>query len=336
MRKNNTYPVLVAMLLTVALTGCRQESLPEAGDAIRFSVNPTVSVATETKAGKPDNPGYSTIALYGSASTWTDLMFNGKIISNDGSYSPIMYWEQGAAYEFRAAYPSQANITGGSTTDSSVPPSASSFVVTYNSLLENTTDKYYGNYDLMVATKQYSSTSRPTADTDKKVPLAFHHACAAVRFIFTKSGNDAALTCTIKGLKLNNVVTSGKLEYNSTVADAAVALTDWKNPTVDTNGWSLYDGSGWTVPDGSTSPWYFVVPQTLNGPSLEYKYVFGPDEEKTVTLTIPDKDGGNNLKWEPGYAYVYTIDIAMSKVSVQIEPWDVYSVWVTDIPFPEK
>lgn len=316
MQWDNTYPALAALLLTVALTGCRQEPLPVSRDAICFSVESAAEIELETKTGAPDAQTYTGIRLYGN--TATAAVFEGitltKNTSNAWEYSPLKYWEKGATYAFRAVYPSQADITSGS--------SGSSVVVTFDSEGTNTGTTFTGKYDLMVA-----SAAAVYADTQAGTPvlLSFRHALTAVRFVFTKSGNDASTACKIKSLKLNNVSSSGTLTYNGT----DVAQDDWAPATVPAEGWSFDVGtSGWTVPtNGYTSQWYYTVPQTLSGAKLVYGYDWGGDTG-TVELSLPGP-------WAPGTAYVYTIDIAMSKVSVQIEPWDVYSVWVTDIPFPE-
>ena len=330
MRKHTTYLVFVALLLTVAFSSCRREPLPE--NAILFSVGPEVNVEAATKAGSPADQGYSAIKLYGgklSAGATDKVSFFGAdgsasstTLTRSGSawtYDPIKYWEHGATYDFRAVYPAEADI---------VEASSTSVEIDYNSLGTNTASVYSGNYDLMVATAQDQTTQTT------KVPLQFHHACAAVGFVFTKSGNVSA-DCKVTSLKLKDVYTSGTLTYTSTTEDAAVTNSDWTVPTSTTETWPL-SSAEWAVP--TSVQWYFVVPQPLSGISVEYTYVCGTDAPKTVPpIAIPNKDSNNNLlSWVPGKAYVYTIDIAMSKIDVQIEPWDVYSVWVTDIPFPDK
>lgn len=320
MRKYTTYTVFVALLLTVAFSSCRREPLPE--NAILFSVGPEVNVEAATKAGSPADQGYSAIKLYGSTASFT--VFDGTRLTKNSTsgaweYSPLKYWEQGQTYNFRAVYPAEANI---------VEASSTSVEINYNSLGSNTASVYSGNYDLMVATAQNKQTQ------STKVPLQFHHACAAVGFVFTKSGNVSA-DCKVTSLKLKDVYTSGTLTYTSTTEGSAVTNSDWTVPTSTTETWTL-SSAEWAVP--TSVQWYFVVPQPLSGASVEYTYVCGTDAPKTVPpIAIPNKDSNNNLlSWVPGKAYVYTIDIAVSKIDVQIEPWDVYSVWVTDIPFPDK
>lgn len=318
MRRNNTYLALAALFLTVAQAGCRQEPLPVSRDAICFSVESAAEVELETKTGAPDDQTYTGIRLYGN--TETAAVFDGTttLTKNNTSgaweYTPLKYWEKGATYAFRAVYPTQASITSGS---------GSSVVVTYDSEGTNTGTTFTGEYDLMVA-----SAAAVDADTQVGTPvtLSFQHALTAVRFVFTKGGNDASTTCKIKSLKLNNVSTSGTLTYSG----ADVAQDDWAPATAPAEGWTFDVGtSGWTVAttNGYTSQWYYTVPQALSGAKLVYGYDWGGDKD-TVELSLPGP-------WAPGTAYVYTIDIAMSRVRVRIAAWDSYEVWVTDIPFPD-
>ena len=305
MRKHTTYSVFVALLLTVAFSSCRREPLPE--NAILFSVGPEVNVEAATKAGSPADQGYNEIKLYGSTASFT--VFDGTLLTKNSTsgvweYSPLKYWELGQTYKFRAVCPATADIKSGS---------SASVGIDFGTTTTN------GNYDLMVATAQDQTTQTT------KVPLQFHHACAAVGFVFTKSGNVSA-DCTVSSFKLNNLYTSGTLTYSSTDPAASIASGNWNLATSKTATWT--PGGTWgTVP--TAVQWYFVVPQTLSDASLEYTYTFGTDAAKTVPLSLPA------ATWEPGKAYKYTIDIAMSKIDVQIEAWDSYEVWTGDIAFPE-
>lgn len=312
----------MAIMLAFALVGCRREPLPGDGEAIRFSVGPTVDVEA-TKAGTPDDLGYTQIALFGN--TADKAVFIGtrltKTTTTSWEYTPLKYWEQGQTYNFRAVCPPQANIKDGA--------NGNEVQVIYDSLGENTADKYYGNYDLMVATKTGVKADEQT--TTSVVPLAFYHACAAVRFIFTKSGNVSG-DCTVTGFNLKGISTSGTLTYDNLDAEVEIDQSNWSPVAAPESEWSFIVGSGWDVP--YIGPWTYVVPQSVSGATLEYSYVFSGDTEQTVTLKLDETEYPG--AWEPGTAYVYKIDIGISTLSVQIEPWDVYSVWVTDIPFPDK
>ena len=312
MRKHTTYLVFVALLLTVAFSSCRREPLPE--NAILFSVGPEVNVEAATKAGSPADQGYSAIKLYGSTASFT--VFDGTPLTKNSTsgaweYSPLKYWEQGQTYNFRAVYPAEAVI---------VEASSTSVEIDYNSLGTNTASVYSGNYDLMVATAQDQTTQTT------KVPLQFHHACAAVGFVFTKSGNVSA-DCKVTSLKLKDVYTSGTLTYTSTTEDATVTNSDWTVPTSTTETWPL-SSAEWAVP--TSVQWYFVVPQPLSGASLEYTYTFGTDAAKTVTLPLPA------ATCDPGKAYKYTINIDISQITVEVVDWTKFTVTVRDIVFGDE
>lgn len=320
MRRFYAYPAFLALLLSVTFVGCRREPLPEAGDAIRFSVSPA-TVEVDTKADALSVKGDlvkvdSKVSLFGSYSTGTStsVLFNGTTltctaVSGDNSTwsyeyegSPLRYWVRDAvSHDFRAVFPAQDNITG----------SSSSVTVSYNMPGDN--------YDLMVA-------SKANATPNATVPLTFRHACAAVRFEFKKSGNNTGESCMITSAKLMGVATSGTLNYVGASESSQVLLSEWSD--LSGTEWVLNDWTNRVVSTDYSGPWYYTVPQGLSGASLVYSYDFAGDTD-TVTLSIP------NVTWSPAMTYVYTIDIAMSKIDVQIEPWDSYEVWVGGIPFPE-
>ena len=299
------------MLLTVALTGCRKEPLPASSDVIGFVVTPSVHVEAETKAdalsGESDLiKNGSQVLLYGSykigSSTAVELFKATPLTCTEssGSYSwgygaPVRYWVKDATHDFRAVFPTSASITDGS---------GSSIVASYDALS--------ANYDLMVA-------SAPNATPNTPVTLEFNHACAAVRFAFKTSGNEPSTTCTITSLKLNGVATSGTMTFTDYIY--------WTPGAAPTEGWTWTEWDGKPLGTSYVGPWYYVVPQTLSGATLQYTYTFGSDSG-TVTLTIP------NITWVSGKVYVYQVNVGMSSLTVSIEDWDAYSSRVNDIAFP--
>jgi hypothetical protein len=159
------------------------------------------------------------------------------------------------------------------------------------------------------------------------VNLPFSHACTAVQFLFKKSGNETDKTCTVKSFKLSGTNTKGTMTYAySTEKDVISWSANTPGDLFATTGTSWAVTTSFSSFDG----WHYVVPQTFSGATVQYEYTFDGDAAKTVTLSLP------NTTWEPGKLYQYQIDITMSKIVVQIESWDAYSVWVTDIPFPDK
>lgn len=301
------------MLLTVALTGCRKEPLPASSDVIGFVVTPSVHVEAETKAdalsGESDLiKNGSQVLLYGSykigSSTAVELFKATPLTCTEssGSYSwgygaPVRYWVKDATHDFRAVFPASANVSNDS--------NSSSIVVSY--------DASSANQDLMVA-------SAPNATPKNPVSLTFNHACAAVRFAFKTSGNEPNTTCTIKSLKLNGVASSGTMTFTDKIY--------WTPGAAPTEGWTWTEWNDKPLGTSYVGPWYYVVPQTLSGATLQYTYTFGSDSG-TVTLTIP------NITWVSGKVYVYQVNVGMSSLTVRVENWDSYEVWVTDIPFPD-
>ena len=296
-----------------AFAGCRQEPLPESGNAIRFSVDPSLVVDVETKAGPATDMTAGTVSLYGTTTSGT--VFSGDALyynttADAWTYSPLRYWIPGETYDFRAVFPEAADIQDGASAAKS-----GAIEVDYDSASQQ--------IDLMVA----SSHDLSVSDTQAADPveLVFDHACAAVRFLFKKSGNSSGTDCSITSFKLQNVNSTGTMTYAWDVskdalswdtADPADLFASTATWTVETD-FTCYDG------------WHYVLPQTLDGATVEYKCTFGTDAAQTVTLNLP------NVSWEPGKLYEYQINITISKINVSIAAWTSYEVWVGDIPFPE-
>ena len=320
MKKYSAYLAFVTLLLTVVLTGCRREPLPETGEAIRFSVSPA-TIEVETKAG-PTTEDYlksSTIALYGSyvKDESTVVLFDGSTTlsyTTAWTYSPLKFWVKGGTFDFRAVSPNTAPKSGGSAeiTD------GKKIEVDYNAASDQ--------YDLMVASNHGISVSSTASMA--AVNLPFSHACSAVQFLFKKSGNDTDNTCTIKSFKLSGANTKGTMTYAYSTTEGNDVIS-WSSNTPG----DLFanTGTSWVVTTGFSSfdGWHYVVPQDLSGATVEYSYVFADENAKTVSLTLPA------VSWLPGKTYKYNIDIGMSKIDVQIEPWVSYEVWVGDVPFPD-
>lgn len=315
MRRLFAYPAILALLLTATFAGCRQEPLPEAGDAIRFSVSNAV-LSAETKADCVDDIKNETVLLYGSMAGATDPVFNGTELNystetNKWAYSPLKYWVQNGTYDFRAicpsTYPSGITVTG-----------SSSEIKVSNFSIGN-------SFDLMVAAKTGVTSADPagTGDSFAAVPLAFKHACAAVRFLFQDGTNDYY----IKSFTLSGITTSGTVTYNSD--NEATPSTWWGS--LGTTAYSLSDLS-WSVPTdytGIETGWYFVVPQNLGDDAkLSFTYKVGSDGTQVIPVTIPLKGGeGVNTSsvtsWDRANAYTYKIQIQANAIefTVSVDPW---------------
>lgn len=322
MRLNAAYPALLALLLTLALTGCRREQLSAEGGVIRFQVNTAEISSSLTKYTLPavdDIPGdylrkdWNTVRVWG---TMNDAVLfdpylvltchgGGSSASWDYSGDPY-YWNLTAAYQFRSVF------TNGHDSDIGA---ASAAGVTVN---------YAGGYDLMVAATSLASTDNKTAT------LNFGHACSAVRFYCvdpTRTSTATSANYNIKSFKLNSVATTGTLTFGSGMAWSPAAPTAevYTMPTTSLP---------WPVPsnnDDATAaltPWFFFVPQDLASSNASIEFSFAPTGpeyagiEQSVDVKYFLKDASTT--WEAGKMYTYFIVLdpaAIEFINFSVQPW---------------
>lgn len=292
------------MLLTTTFMGCRQDPMAEDGNAIRFSVESSAVIDMQTKAeaALPTEADFKSkdILLFGirTKDTSTETLFDGNTrLTFDGThweYSPIRYWSQSSAYDFRAVSPAGSDVYGSAAKTGSVSASFSS-------------DK-----DLMVA-------SNHTVSAYNTVPLTFSHACAAVLFAFRNTADSREIQIT--HFEVNNMYSDGTMTYSwdATESKDIIAWTQsekkdaWLStdtPLTLSNTYQSIDG------------WHLVVPQTLGSDAmLSFSYtVEGESDTKYAALSIPN---GHN-KWEPGKTYKYQIDIDILTIglSFTVNSWN--------------
>lgn len=294
----------MAMLLTTAFVGCRQDPLAEDGNAIRFSVESAAIIDMQTKAeaALPTEADFKSkdILLFGirTKDNGTETLFNGATrLTFDGTqweYSPLRYWSQSSSYDFRAVSPAGPDVYGSAAKTGSVIASFGS-------------DK-----DLMVA-------SNHTVSAYSIVPLTFSHACAAVLFLFRNTKDSREIKIT--HFEVNNMYSDGTMSY-SWDANQGIDIITW-TPSEKKDAWLSTDTpltlSGTYQPiDG----WHLVVPQTLgNDAKLSFSYtVEGENDTKYAVLSIPD---GHNT-WKPGKTYKYQIDIDIQSIdlSFTVNSWN--------------
>lgn len=350
MRRHFAYTAVLALLLTVALAACRREPLPIPEDAIRFSVDPTVSVSSAlTKAGDdPTTEDYlvaheNAIRVWGDYTTiggtsWTS-QFPGTNVtcawvlggSPNWTYTPLQSWVDNATYRFRAVFPTTADIQ----TTGTNKTGGDKLVVQYTLPGEN--------YDLMVA----SAPSVLSADQiGNTLSLSFRHACAAVRFLFRENDPKDENKYYIKEFKLQNLYKQGTLTYTGASATAAVTTNEWGNIGDRAQVYAWDDGGDdskrWAVPANKADfngfpdkyKWFFMIPQPLavnDGlqPSVYIKYQVGTSVFES-TIGLPTTDS-----FVAGYKYTYVINLLPKStgITLSIEPWDVIHVPVDDIIF---
>lgn len=340
MSKRFAYPVLLALSLMVILSGCRQEPLPVAGNAIRFSVSPAV-VDVETKADPPSvaddliKNGKS-VLLYGSllssGASGSTPVFSATALTcskPDGgaaswSYTsatvPTRYWEQGGTYDFRAV--SNASKENVSYTNNTL-------TVVYSG-----TD----DYDLMVA----SAPGEPAKTSSDPVQLKFRHACAAVRFCFKREApvGTPDYSYVIKSFKVTNIFRAGTLNYKGASASGEVTYdgndSEWSysGDRIDSYSWPAESGTTWPVPTEFAAitdrDWYFVVPQTLqSGASVQFTYGLDPGQTLSAVSLPLDTYENAQVSWAPGKIYTYNITIRPDyiRLSVGVDDWEDGNEW---------
>lgn len=326
MRLNAAYPALLALLLTLALAGCRREQLSADGGVIRFQVNTAGVSSALTKYDLPvvdDIPGdflrknTNTVRVWGTLDA--GLLFDPYLVLTcDGNGSSAhwsyagdpYYWNLTAAYQFRSVFTDghdDSDIDNGSASASSV------------------TVNYSGGYDLMVA-----ATSIAASDA-KSATLTFGHACSAVRFYCidpTRSSTATTANFNITSFKLNNVVKTGTLTFSDGMA--------WTPASPTAEAYSLPAASlPWPVPSNNDdeaaalTPWFFFVPQNLETGNASIEFSFAPAGSAYAGLPVPNvdvkfllKDASSSL-WEAGKMYTYFIVLNPASIGFtsSIQPW---------------
>ena len=320
MRLNAAYPALLALLLTLALAGCRREQLSADGSVIRFTVNTAEVSSALTKYDLPvvdDIPGdylrknNNTVRVWGTLDAvpmfdpYLVLTCDGNGSSASWNYAGVpYYWNLTAAYQFRSVF------TNGHDTEIG---SASAGSVTVN---------YSGGYDLMVA-----ATSIAASDA-KSATLTFGHACSAVRFYCidpTRSSTATTANFNITSFKLNNVVKTGTLTFSDGMAWTPAS------PTAE-----AYTLPGASLPgpvpsnnDDATAaltPWFFFVPQDLDANNSSVEFAFSPTNmpggiQNAIHVSYLLKNAA--ATWEAGKMYTYFIVLDPDGIQFEVSwtPW---------------
>ena len=317
MRMKHAYPALLALLLTLALAGCRQEPLPESGDVIRFSVGTAGVSSALTKAESsalPDDQlvkDGNTVSVWSKLSTdkganWSNLFSSLTLTKGasgwDYNTPSRYYWNRGAQYQFRGVFTDKhdTDITSGSPDKIEV--------------------KYSGGYDLMVA-----ATSTP-AGTSQSANLQFLHACSAVRFYFMDP-NDTD-NYSITSFMLRKIAKTGTLAFTdngSTDLDSDqvpdVNFTEWTRGELvdDVYTWptSAMVSAVRPVPGDkqALTDWFYFAPQNLDD-AAEVEFSFKAGDQ---TFTIVSKLKDLCAQWIPGKAYTYLIKVDPKSIVLTVE-----------------
>lgn len=345
MRRKTAY--LAWMVLALLTGSCQRTVVPEdSGDPILFSGGLVGESVLLTKADKPSASSSflhigSKFSLYGSwqentSTPATDIFDQQVVECLDGTeinwgYSPLRYWRKRGIYHFCAVFPYNATTEFGTGSDR--------LVIKYS--------MHSDHYDLMAAKKNIdlSATAHPT-----RVVLPFQHACAAVRFLFRSGVEDANTTYHLHSFELQNLQTMGVFIFDSD----NVQMSNWHPAdarAAHVFQWESADNASLTIPatyaefDAMNKPfadWNYVIPQTLTAfgsaiPSVYFSLTVNDNPTPVYsTLSLLPEDP-EVTTWEPGKLYTYYIRIQRSAVSItlEVEPWDTYSVVADDILFDE-
>lgn len=360
MRRGFSYGIgLLAALLLTVLLGCERVDIPQSMEgAILFNAAP-VGISSAMVKGDPSHESDfikegNTISIYGSWTSPTGVstdIFRGVELTchatgnlqdpYDWTYSPLRYWRSQGSYTFGSVYPSDARVEYGTT--------GGKLVATYSMLADD--------YDLMVASHKRNMEA---PDATATVPLQFHHACAAVRFLFRKAEGSES-DYFVDSFELQNLSVVGRLVANWVVTDPGNNTEEyqisWTPAEAKSSGiyaWQAASQSEWievpteydTDSETSVEQWHFVIPQLLLGdgvthPTLKFSIHVGNDETPVYTHLllpeeeIPEQGDPVPIRWESGKMYTYKVQIQPSKAYIEVEvmPWDEYYLGVDDISF---
>lgn len=320
--------ILYLFLVISFLLGCKKEKGEE-----YISLDTHVEKEAETKAGagssivdatniKSDGNAFTVYARrYTLGSEGENLFNNGEspkqvvnYTSGAWSYTPKAKWIRSKIHKFRAFYPAFRPSTGLSLeeSDSSVD-------------LINVKYRIDDSFDLLVG----YVVRDPAIQGVEKVNIGFKHALSAlqfsVKFKSPSDGSDMIKSCSLSGLHLAGNMLFGR--YDGAEENDITWIIDGTFSNLKNYAWT---NSGSDRSFNSTTPAYFydndnvvfVVPQPLPANSCHFHFTTQSGGDELTTVTLP---GGDNVKWEAGKKYIYSIVISRSgkaEVSVEIKDWE--------------
>lgn len=299
--------ILFAILGVAAIAACSKTevvSISE-GNAIKFD---NAFVGNPTKAGLPTDDQYGASKLpphfFVYAKTGdAEVVFEGeKVYPSNGVwvYDNLKKWESGKTYNF-AAYASKEELT-----------ETIAFDYTNHELkITGFESSDLRQTDLLLATSDEHLT------TNVKVPFAFKHALAMIKFTLKNGlGNN---DLTISDFKIEGIDTKGNVKINNSdniVWESVGTPAEFTNEEITS-----------TQAAAGVSDEFVVIPQ-----NKEIKVTFTvtvtnkPDITKPLTATITvDK-----TNWECGKRYNYVATITGTDMDViefeapTVSDWDTY------------
>ena len=312
--------LLAAFLLPISCTKQEGPSPADESDEIRISVGlPEASAPTKTTFQTVEslNSDGSTINVVAYRTGTATQSFTDKATysasGSKWSFGTTRYWsDAGGNLDFFAYYP--ATPASACVSVGTYAAGAPTFSCTNLPLTSETQLDTLNEFVFAFEANKGNLTGSSTGNT---VDLTFHRPFARVYFRLLKSIN-----CTMKSLTVTSIKNSGSCTY--TVADGCVwtpsgtagnfiitlnGTTGREYPTQISNG--DYFGS---------QKGYLVMPQDITGVALQLSYTES-SEDHTASAYL----SGASEKWQPGYSYIYDLDIQKSGTSVQlgvtVTPW---------------
>lgn len=252
-------------------------------------------------------------------------------------YSPLQFWQQVGAYDFRAVWPSSADVLRTS--------NGQALGVSYSIFSDN--------IDLMVA---YKRRIMPINDGNTVVGLDFRHALSAVRVYLVNSEDGQPIQ--VENIFFRNLYAVGVLVFtgreNDDAGDTSVP-TYTQEDNLLTNQWRLvYKDDVSELHNIEKNKEYLVVADALV--KSDDDFVFMLPQEVNVphnNVAIADEDmakvcfnisvGGQTLynevnlpeyKWEAGKKYTYLLTVRpgeKTNVTVITTEWDPVTATADDI-----
>lgn len=361
-------PAYLALAALLLLSACQREELAGMTDTpilFQAQLAHSSSAVKADAAEAPTNESYlihkdSKIGVYG---TWistsqeaTDVFSKIPVqYVSDGiggyswEYTPRQFWRQGGTYEFRAVYPYDASTQFG--------VGGRNMVVSYSMLSSN--------YDLLVAGSSRDLTS---VDDRSAVQLPFKHGLAAIRVRFQKGSNDPERHYLLNSFEFRYLKAVGVMVY--TGGDPTVS--SWNPSEYRTESvfpWTAPENKQIDIPETYAGfqtlvgeddeygweQWLYVIPQELkvddgNTPAIRYslqvkqysgsELIYSTEDPVYTTLPLPleykdANDVTHDVIWEPGKVYTYNVQIqtGWAFITVSVEPWEQYFVYVDDVVF---
>lgn len=259
-----------------------------------------------------------------------------------GAYAgnPTRYWPNVKSLKF-AGVSKACNVNDG-TDDAAEPTIAegneSTMTITIDAYTQDNTKVAEGANDLMwfPITEAYNKR-------ENEIPAHMKHACSWITINIYGDDVTATYSTTVDGNTVTNTGwTLNSLNVKSLVHTASVdcgTTAEWTiADNATTSDETYYNGDTTftkaTANYESTTNNFIVIPQTPT--SLDVKYTYTSDAANNLTLTetknVPltfgkAQDGTTDLKWLPGYHYIYNVKITATEILIDpvVVGWTNYS-----------